>query len=734
MSAAPGPDQSKAGDEIDLLALASNLWAGKHWILISAFLAAAIGVFTVLRATPIYQANSLIQLETRMGGAMALPEGMQALLGDGGGTGAGAVDTETEILRSRMVVSEAVLELDLQSTAEPERYFLLGQLPARLGLPDIGLMPSRAWGNESITLASLRVPDAWIGAEMVLRSAGNGAYSLTLPDGRILEGEAGKPLKLAGEEAFLLEVAELEGPAGREFLLNRISASEAIEEVQENLSIASVSRNASMLRLTYRDPDPRRAEQVLNAIARAYVAQNISRSAAEAENSLRFIEEQLPAARDAVNQAQQALNAFRQQQGSVDVEYETRSLLERATWLEAQLSELALREEDLRKRYTTSHPTYQLLLENRASLEKELEQIRKDTASLPDTQKEIFNLSRDLAVAEQVYTQMLNRSQELQVLRASTVGSVRVIDSAYSDGKKISPKSAQTVAIFLVLGLMIGTGIVMIRRLMRRGIRGAEDIEQIGIPVFGTLSFAQAAVTNRKSKGFIPIHALEYPDDAVTEGLRSLRTSLHFGMLDATTNSINLTSSAPGAGKSFTAVNLAVVAAQAGQKVALIDADLRRGYLRRYMKREKNTPGLAEYLSRSKTLDEVLIRGPVDGLSVILTGRFPPNPSELLMRNEFSELITTLNETHDLIIIDSPPTLAVTDPVIISRYAGASILIARHMETAIGEVEAVRHAFERAGSKLSGAVLNGYRQEEGARYGGRYQYYNYRYSYKSEKD
>lgn len=733
MSAVPSTDQNKAGDEIDLLALAANLWAGKHWILLSAALAVAIGVFIVLRATPIYQANALIQLETRMGGAMALPEGMQALLGDGG-SGAAAVDTETEILRSRMVVSEAVLELDLQTTARPRPFLLLGQLPARLGLPDPGLIPSRAWGNEAIEVNTLRVPDAWIGAEMELQILAGGRYSLALPDGRMVEGEADKPLRLAGEQAFLLDIARLEGPAGRQFLLSRISTAEAVEEVQQNLAIASVSRNASMLRLTYKDPSPQRAERVLNAIARAYVAQNISRSAAEAENSLRFIEEQLPAAREALDHAQQVLNAFRQQQGSVDVEYETRSLLERATWLEAQLSELALREEDLRKRYTTSHPTYQLLLENRASLEKELELIRKDTASLPDTQKEIFNLSRDLAVAEQVYTQMLNRSQELQVLRASTVGSVRVIDSAYSDGKKIAPKSAQTVAIFLVLGLMTGTGLVMIRRLMRRGIRGAEEIEQIGIPVFGTLSFAPAAVSNRKSKGFIPIHALQHPDDPVTEGLRSLRTSLHFGMLDATTNSINLTSAAPGAGKSFTAINLAVVAAQAGQKVALIDADLRRGYLRRYLRKEKNTPGLAEYLARSKSLEEVLIPGPVDGLSVILTGRFPPNPSELLMRQEFSALIHRLNETHDLIIIDSPPTLAVTDPVIVSRYAGASIVVARHMETELGEVEAVRHAFERAGSKLSGAVLNGYRQEEAARYGGRYQYYNYRYSYQSEKE
>ena len=224
------------------------------------------------------------------------------------------------------------------------------------------------------------------------------------------------------------------------------------------------------------------------------------------------------------------------------------------------------------------------------------------------------------------------------------------------------------------------------------------------------------------------------PDDLVVEALRSLRTSLHFGMLDASTNTILFTSAAPGAGKSFTAVNLAAVAAQAGQKVCLVDADLRKGYLRRFFDREKGAAGLAEFLAREKTLDEVLIQGPIPGLSVITSGRFPPNPSELLMRPEFEALLNTLNDRFDLIIVDSPPALAVTDPVVIGRYTGATIVVARHLETMVGELEAVRRTFETAGCKLTGAILNGYKITEGSSYGGQYQYYNYRYSYKSDRN
>lgn len=727
------PEHRQTRDEIDLLALLGNLWAGRVWILAAALITLLLGTFLVLRATPIYQANALIQLEARMG-ALALPEGMQELLG-GDSKGTAAVETETEILKSRMVIGEAVRELDLQTKAYARPFPVLGQLPKRLDLPDLGLLPSREWGNEHIRVTRLEVPDPWLGEQLILIISAPGRFVLQLPDGQRLEGVLQERLAFGpdgGGGAIIVD--ELEGRVGREFIVARLPLEAVVQEIQNNFTVSAASRNASMLRLSYKNPDPRQAERVLDAIARAYVGQNISRSAAEAENSLRFIEEQLPQARAAVDEAQQALNAYRQQQGSVDVDYETRSLLERATTIEAQLSALALQEEDIRKRYTTNHPTYQLLLENRASLERELESIRQDTASLPETQKEIFNLTRNLTVAEQGYTQLLNRSQELQVLRASTVGSVRIIDTAFSNGSKISPRTSQTLALSLALGILVGMGVVLLHRFLRRGIRGAEEIERMGLPVFGTINFAPDAVNLRRKKGILPIHAITRPDDLVVEALRSLRTALHFGMLDAKTNSVLLTSAAPGTGKSFTAINLAVVAAQAGQRVCLIDADLRRGYLRRYLGKERKTPGLAEYLAREHSLDEVLLDGPADGLSVILTGRFPPNPSELLMRAEFEELLKILNERFDLILIDSPPALAVTDPVIIGRYVGATIAVVRHMETMAGEVEAVRHTFETAGAKVTGAILNGYRQEEGARYGGYYQYYNYRYSYQTDKD
>ena len=724
---APDPETHDE-DEIDFVQFLSDIWAGKYWIAAAVAVAFVMGAFSVLKTKPIYQAQAVLQLETRSG-SLGLPSGMADLLG--AGSGDSGAEAEIEIMKSRMVMAQAVRELDRQAFAYPRPLPFFGLIPAQLQLPDFDLdfLRPYQWGNEAIALGEISVPQDWLGDAMLLTITGPTSYRIDLPDGSSATGILRARLALL-QEGFSLVVDRLEGPIGREFYVGRSKISSAVNALLKQFSVEEFPRRSSILRLRLSGSDPRRAEVALDVIARSYVDQNVARSAAEVQNSLTFIEEQLPLAKLEVSQAQDALNAYRQEQQSVDVDFETRTLLVQATEIEAQLSALALQEEDLKKRFTINHPAYQALLQSRLSMEAQLEGVRKSTLSLPETQKEIFNLSRDLQVSQDVYVQLLSREQELRVVRASSVGSVRIIDMAYSNGDRTAPLTKRVMMLYLLAGFGVGVGIVLLRRLRRRGITGAQEIEKVGLPVFATVGFAADAVNAQKRKGLLPIMAITNPDDLVIEALRSLRTSLHFGMLDAKTNTILLTSAAPGAGKSFTAVNLATVAAQAGQKVCIVDADLRKGYLRRYFGVEKGTPGLAEFLAKEKTLDEVLIQGPIEGLSLISTGRYPPNPSELLMRAEFENLLLSLNKQFDLIIVDSPPVLAVTDPIVIGRFTGTTIIIARHMMTMLGEVEAVRRMFEIAGVKVTGAILNGYKASEG---GSQYEYSSYRYSYKSDR-
>ena len=187
--------------------------------------------------------------------------------------------------------------------------------------------------------------------------------------------------------------------------------------------------------------------------------------------------------------------------------------------------------------------------------------------------------------------------------------------------------------------------------------------------------------------------------------LRNLRTSLYFNLAEASNKAVMISGPSPGVGKSFISVNLASVCAQAGQKVLLIDADMRRGYLHRYVKKT-NKEGLSEYLSGQSALSEVIFNSQIDNLDVITRGKTPPNPSELLHHNRLETLVRECGQSYDLILFDTPPVLAVTDAAIVGQIASNALLVCRFDKTSKREIEHATVRLERDGAKVTG-VLNG---------------------------
>jgi tyrosine-protein kinase Etk/Wzc len=725
MNSAPGRAED---DEIDLMKLVDIIWSGR----VSIAAAAAIGLVAswlyVVSTPPTYQANGLLQLEERSSG-IALTGAMEDLMGKK----TGAV-TEMSILKSRMVLDRASEELRLDILAAPVPAPLHVNVLRALGVSDApwSSLSKYPWGGELIEVSGLTIPTDWGRNKILLESGEAGEFTVMLPDGQTIKGRPGNTVS-DPEAGFALLVDRIDAKPGRQFLLGKRSKAAATDAIRGSLAVSETERASSILSLTMKASSPRQAERMLDAVAESYVAQNVSRSAAEAEKSLEFINGQLPIAEEAFRKAQGALNDYQSKQQSVDVTFEAQALLERVSDVERQLGELALAQTALTERVTENHPDYQALLNNKKALEQQLEELKALVSDLPDTQKQVFNLSRDQELTQQTYIQLLNRAQELQVVKASAIGSVRLIDKGQAGTKPIAPRRSMIMALGLLLGGMAGLAITAIRHFLRKGVRSSADLEQIGLPVFATINLSKDASDHRKNRGAMSILTLSHPDDLVVEAFRSLRTSLHFGMLDAKTNSLMLTSSAPGAGKSFTAVNLAAVAAQSGQRVCLIDADLRRGYLRRYFGVPKNHPGFAELLAGEITVDQAKTKGPVEGLDFISSGRFPPNPSELLMRPSLPAILEELNKSYDLIILDAPPVLAVTDPVVICRSVGASIAVVRHMITPMGEVEALIQTLASAGARLNGAILNGYDTSAMGAYKSSGYHYNYRYAYQSDK-
>jgi len=721
------PVDRYADDEIDLVALFGRLWAGKLTLIAALVLALLVGGLVAFNTPPRYQADALLQLEEKAN-QLGLPEGLADLSGD-----SPRAVTEIEIIRSRLVVGRAVSRLNLDWIADPVTAPVLGHLLATrpLPIPDWNFLTPYARPGDDIRLDLLDVPPAFLGQELILTIQDGSRFVVALPDGALLDGDVDVPI-LDAASGVSLRVGELTGAVGRQFRLVQLPEVAAITRIRDRLSVSEQGRNSGILRLTYQSGAPEEARRTLDAISQAYLAQNAERSAAEAESSLTFVEGQIPDARRAVEEAEAALNAFRQEQEAIDLSAEGTALLTQITTLETELSDLAAFEEEIAELYTRNHPEYQRLLANRDRLEARLDSLREEVRALPATQREVLNLTQDLELSREIFVQLRNRAQELQVLRASNIGNVRIVDTSRASNRPVAPRKTRILALAGLLGLVLGVGLVLLRSYLRKSITGSEDLEALGLSVFATLNLHAGAPRSSKGKARLSLVALETPDDLFVEGLRSLRTGLHFGMLDAHTRSVALTSPAPGVGKSFIAANLAVVAAQSGQKVCLIDADMRRGQQHKYFGKSRKDPGLADYLSGNAEQGTIVSPSQIDNLSVITSGRIPPNPSELLMRSELSGLIKALDSTFDLVIVDAPPVLAVTDPVVISRSVGAVIAVTRFGETLPGEVLAMQSALQAGGVKLTGAILNAFDPRK-ARKGGSSRYtYNYRYDYRAK--
>ncbi|MGR3504395.1 MAG: polysaccharide biosynthesis tyrosine autokinase [Paracoccaceae bacterium] len=722
------PDMLPEASEADMAQLLRQAWAGKYWILLFTFLFGFAGTIHTKSTPPTFRADALMQLEDNSR-QMTLPNSIRDLT-----SGTPRSVTEIEILYSRLVLGQAVADTHMDWIATPRRVPYVGEAINQLGLPlpDLPFLRPFADGGEAIELDLLEVPPHWIGRGIILTIESEDAsnFSLLLPDQRVITGSVGEQItdELLG---FGIRLRALEGEQGREFIIVQIDEGGAIIGLRNSLSVFERGGQSSILELSLTGGNPREIERRLHAITQAYLRQNISRSAAEAQSSLEFVESQLPDAEAAVREAENALNEYRQAQQAIDLGFEAQSLLTQVGSIEVELQQLDAQEDELSQRYTTNHPIYQQLLANRARLEERLERLRGDVGELPETQREVFNLTRNLELAREVYGQLLNRVQELQVLRASTIGNVRIVDVARASPIPIAPRERRTIALSIILGIMAGVGFVFLRLWLRRGVQSAEQIDALGLLVFATVNVAPQAENAHKRKGAIPILALSDPGNLSVEGFRSLRTSLHFAMMDSRTNSVALTSPAPGVGKSFTAVNLAVVAAQAGQRVCLVDADIRRGYLRRYFDIAKDQQGLSDFLAGEAKLDKILLSTEVPKLSVITTGHYPPNPSELLMSSSLQDLMRQLDSRFDLIIVDTPPALAVTDPVIVGRQVGATIAVARFDVTPVREIDAMHRLLRSSGVNVAGAVLNGFDPAR-AKVSSGYAYSaSYRYEYKS---
>jgi tyrosine-protein kinase Etk/Wzc len=327
-------------------------------------------------------------------------------------------------------------------------------------------------------------------------------------------------------------------------------------------------------------------------------------------------------------------------------------------------------------------------------------------------------------VANELYLLLLNKAEELKVVKSGTIGNVRILDAAFVPVEPAGPRAGGVLPLALVLGLLLGVGAAMGRAALREGIDDPETLErEAGLPVYASIphSDPQEALVRVAGEGTVPLLAEVRPDDLAIEALRSLRTSLLFALAEARNNVVAVGGPGPSLGKSFVCANLARLLAEGGTRVVVVDADLRRGHLHSYLGGGK-APGLSDVVAGTADLKRVVRSTTTPNLSFLSCGQQATNPADMLGSRRYVEIVEALSRDHDLVLVDTAPVLAVTDGALAARPAGLALLVLRAGKHPLREVVLAVKRLAQGGVATKALVLNDVRPKMPGRTAGHYQY------------
>lgn len=692
----------------------------------------ALALVYLLFAQPIYRIDSLVQVDerkpppgyvTNLQQANAMQPPANPLLG------------EIEVLRSRELVQKAALAAGLDVTVEVEsRMPVIGALYARwwqaqhAGSPTAAPAPLGlshfSWGGEQLRLASFEVPPSRLEEPFTLRAltGGKGAkWQLFDADGqRVAEGVAGTPTEFSIDGArAVLNVADVRGQPGVEFSLRKHSLGALYDELYRTLDIGEATRTSGVIRLSYDSSERQRAIRLLEALTAGYVERTVERRTAEAEQSLKFLETQLPELKRRLDTAEQQLAQFRSRTNTLNVDQETQSSVFKAAQLERDRVMLAMRAQELSQRFLPTHPELQSINQQRRIIDGELARLSRSSNALPTHQREFVRLQREVETNAALYTTLLASSQELQLARASMIPTARVVDPPAATEKPVRPKATLVLPLAAILGMVLGVAAAFVRGQLKPTVQDADDIEaSTGLM---TLAYIPESPGQKKLArwGMLPrqgkpqLLALHTPNEPAIESLRSFRSNLTLPSTRQIEKTVLIAAPTAGLGKTFVAANLAALLAAADRSVLLIDADLRKPRLHRYF-RTNAAPGLAEVLSGELEFKDVVRVEASANLDLLLAGRARRNPADLLLSPRLRELLDDLEKRYDCIVIDSPPVLPVADALAFAHFGLQTFLVARSEVSTVREIREAARRLDGVGGRVQGVLFNGVKR---ARFG-----------------
>lgn len=740
-------DATQKDDEIDLIALLLTLLRGWKTIIACALLGLALGVTYSRYVQPTYQTDALLQIDDKSKGIAALGTDISDLVGES----TSQAETERELIMSRMVLEPVVNKLHLDIRLDNPEIGTLDRIaqstiPTQISTEE-GVYLKTSYGQ--VHISRFDVPRAYENSAFTLTKTNTG-FELSIGNeeqASKFTGNIGTPTTINTPEGTISIAVDSLPSGGHPINVTKLSKPSSLNALTNSLSVSEKGQKTGIIQLTLTGDDQQQVSRVLANVVQSYVDQNLARGSQQTSTTIKFMESQIPQLKQKLEQSEEAFNTFREKYGTIDVTKEAEILLEESSRIEIQLSELKLKQAELLTYYTAEHPLVIQINDQLEVLNERRQQIKDTVARMPETQRQFLQLSQDMEIDREIYLAMLKNYEQLKIARAGEIGYVRVVDMPINTFNPIAPKKNIIWAASLLLSMLFGSLIVFVKSMLRNPVKDPESLEaKTGVPVLATIPRSKTSYNlSKKKNDNRRLLAMVDHDGLSYEAIKSLRTSLLFAMPHSTKANtstvqaetrllrqgkvIMITGEAPGIGKSYISSNLAETFSQLNKKVLIIDGDMRRGELHKIFKISQNT-GLGDYLSRTNdSLSDFIHPTSFDLIDFMPRGEHPNNPASLLASKKFAEMMSDLVNVYDIIVIDTPPVLAVSDAIITAKFADKVLMVTRYNHSIEGQVAYAIRQMQKDGVTVDGIVLNDVVQGLTSKYN-----YHYSYAYGNSKD
>jgi len=734
-------DDDDDDDEIDLLQLWRTIWQRKWSIASLVIIVVMLTALVVLSITPIYRAVATLLIEQKAAKVVSIEQvyGLE-------GTGNEYLQTQFELLRSRSLAERVVRQLKLTTHPEfdprqqPEPLIDIKSIFAGLSLAkalpvtlpedlEEGVDPTEAEIFDQVTRAFMERINVepqgktqMVKVEVDMADAGMAAQAANALAKGFIESqlEASMEMSMTATNWMNSRLGELRGKLKE--AEDRLQAYREQENLVDVQGVATVTANE--LSLT--------GDRMIDA----------RRQRAEAESQYRQVQSMRGGGWEKLATVPAVLGHPLIQQ------------------FKAEEARARAKVEELSKRYGPRHPSmesartelkaataslrgqveqivagiernYQLAMANESSLRASFEANKSQIQNISRKEFRLRELQREVDTNRALYDTFMNRLKETSATSDLETANARIVDQATVPTDPVKPRKSLIVGVAGLLALFVGIGIALLLEALNNTFKSTEDVEsKLNLPVLGILPL----VKGKTERGRIARLFQTNTDKGFAESVRTIRTSLVLAGMDNPHKRIVVTSSIPGEGKTSVAANLAFALAQMGDKVLLVDADMRRPTLAKSFDQPVGTPGLANLIAGTARLEDCLRR--IDGVDLLTAGTVPPNPLELLSSPRFEKLLEALSGHYARIIIDSPPTQAVSDAIVLGTLADALIYVVKSEATAAPLVVKGVGQLLQNNAPVTGVVLNRVdikkAQKYGYSYGGYYDYYGYSGHHRAE--